>query len=219
MMEMKVARVWEWGDRFEDVKTNCEKYISKRWGETKKECLIYFSGREGDEGIGLDIAAYTSSKEGVGDLAERLFHSMVFRNAKVYSISIQLFEDIFSDSEVYRDSMEEVERELREREKIIAEKFINDPMVKQVARGRKVNFIQQINLVCEMESECANKIVMELVHENFEKIKDLLNDLIGELIEKGLVKRVLGYKLGRSIDELKVGNVDIWMDEVLVWLI
>jgi hypothetical protein len=39
------------------------------------------------------------------------------------------------------------------------------------------------------------------------------------LIGKGLVKRVTGYKLGRSVDELEVGEVDIWGDEVLVWLI
>lgn len=80
-------------------------------------------------------------------------------------------------------------------------------------------FIQQINLLCEMESEYANKIVIELIHEDFEKIKDLLNNLCEELVGKGLVKRIIGYKLGRSVDELKVGEVDIWGEEVLVWLV
>jgi len=214
------ATVWVWGDRFEDVRTNCEKYISKKWRETAKECLVYFSGRERDDGIGLDIAAYVSDKGKVGELTESLFYSMVFAgNAKVYSIVIQLFEDIFSSKEAYPDSLEEVEKKLREQEEIIAKKFINDPKVKEVAQGRKVNFIQQINLLCEMESEYANKIVVELIHEDFEKIKDLLNNLCEELIEKGLVKRITGYKLGRSVDELEVGEVDIWGDEVLVWLI
>lgn len=220
MTKVGSTTIWGWGDRFEDVKTNCEKYISKRWRESVKECLIYFSGRERDDGIGLDIAAYVSGKGKVGELAERLFYSMVFAgNAKVYSIVIQLFEDIFSNNEVYRDSMEEVEEKLREREEIIAKKFVDDPKVKQAAQGRKVSFIQQINLLCEMESEYANKIVVELIHEDFEKIRSLLNNLSEELIEKGLVKRILGYKLGRSVDELKIGDIDIWEDEVIVWLV
>ncbi len=219
-MTAKVATVWGWGDRFEDVRTNCEKYVSNRWRETTKECLIYFSGRERDEGIGLDVAIYVSDKGKVGDLAERLFYSMVFAgNAKVYSISIQLFEDIFSNNEICRNSIEEVERELEEREKIIAKRFLDDPKVKQVAKGRKVTFIPQINLLCEMESEFSNKIVMELIHEDFNKIRNLLKNLSEELIEKGLAKHVLGYKLGRSVDELKVGDVDFWGDDVLVWLI
>ena len=151
---------------------SCEKYISRRWKGTTKECLVYFSGRERDEGIGLDISAYTSDKEKARDLTERLFHSMVFAgNVKVYSVMIQLFEDIFSSNEVYRDSMEEVEKKLKEREEATAEKFTDDPKVRQVAQGRKVNFIQQINLLCEMEPECANKIVIELIHEDFEKVQ------------------------------------------------
>lgn len=220
MTEVKSTTVWGWGDRFEDAKTNCEKYVRKKWKGTIKEGLIYFSGRERDEGIGLDIAVYISNKERIGDLAERLFYSLVFAgNVKVYSITIQLFEDVFSSNEIYRDSMEKVEKELREREAAIAEKFTNDPKVKQVAQGRKVKFIPQINLLCELESEYANKIVIELVHEDFDKIKDLLNNLSEELIKEGLAERILGYKLGRSIEDLKVGDVDIWGDEVLVWII
>jgi hypothetical protein len=220
MTGVKSATVWGWSDRFEDVKTNCEKYVRKRWKGTTEECLIYFSGRERDEGIGLDIAAYTSNKEKIGDLAERLFYSMVFAgNAKVYSITIQLFEDVFSSNEIYRDSMEEVEKKLKEREVAIAEKFTNDPKVRQVAQGRRINFIPQINLLCELESEYANKIVIELIHEDFDKIKDLLNNLSEELIKEGLAERILGYKLGRSTEDLKVGDIDILEDEVLVWII
>ncbi|MGB9717568.1 MAG: hypothetical protein ACP5PQ_02565 [Thermoproteota archaeon] len=161
-----------------------------------------------------------SSREKVGDLAERLFYSIVFAgNAKVYSISIQLFEDAFSSTEVYRNPIEAIKRELEEREKIIIEKFINDPRVKQVAEGRKVTFIPQINLLCEMESDSCDKIVVELIHGDFDKIMNLLNNLSEELIEKGLAKRILGYKLGRSIDELKVEEVEVWKDEVTVWLV
>jgi len=45
------ATIWEWGDRFEDVKTNIEKYLNKKWKETTKECLVEIRARERDEGI------------------------------------------------------------------------------------------------------------------------------------------------------------------------
>ena len=74
-------------------------------------------------------------------------------------------------------------------------------------------------MLCELESEYANKIVIELIREDFDKIKDLLNNLSEELIKEGLAERVLGYKLGRSTEDLKVGDIDILEDEVLVWII
>ncbi len=48
---------------------------------------------------------------------------------------------------------------------------------------------------------------------------NLLNNLSEELIDKGLAKHILGYELGRSVDELKVGDIDLWDDEIVVWLI
>ena len=57
-------------------------------------------------------------------------------------------------------------------------RFIDDPKVKEVAQGRKVDFIQQINLLCEMESEYANKIVVELIHEDFEKIREFFAQVV-----------------------------------------
>jgi hypothetical protein len=57
-------------------------------------------------------------------------------------------------------------------------RFIDDPKVKEVAQGRKVNFIQQINLLCEMGTEYANKIVVELIHEDFEKIREFFAQVV-----------------------------------------
>ncbi|MEM3658865.1 MAG: hypothetical protein QXU11_00490 [Thermoproteota archaeon] len=217
--KVRVATVWSWGERFQDVKGNCEKYVKKRWEEKTKECLISFFGRERDEGISLGIDAYTSDIEKVGDLAERLFYSMVFAgNIKVYSITIKLFEDILSSNEIYRDSMEEIEKELEKLKEIIPKRFINDPKVGQVAQGRKVSFIWEIYLLCEMESEYTNKIVIELAHSDFEGIKDILNKLSEELIENGLAKRILGYRLWKSVEDLKVEFVDVYGDEASVFI-
>lgn len=70
-----------------------------------------------------------------------------------------------------------------------------------------------------MGSECADKIVMELIYEDFGELKGLLDRLSEELIHKNLVKRSLGYKLGKSVEELKTGDVDIWGDGVLVYVL
>ncbi|MGC8578324.1 MAG: hypothetical protein ACP5M7_10085 [Thermoproteota archaeon] len=214
------AVIWGWGDDFKDAKINCEKYVSKKWRENTKEGCIYLTCREWNEGIGVDFAAYTSDKEKVGDLAERLLYIAAFDgNAKVYSIRLLLFDSIISGNEVCRHSMEEVESELRKREHLIAERFINDPEVKEVAQGKKVVFIPRIDLLCELESRYANKLVVEVVHEDFKQMKKLLESVCSALIKEGLATRVLGYRLGKSIDDMKVRYVYIWGDEVLVRIV
>jgi len=211
------AVIWGWGDDFKDAKANCEKYISSRWKENTKEICIYLTCRDWNEGIGLDLAAYTSDKEMVGDLAERLLYVAAFDgNAKVYSIRLLLFDSMVSKNEVCRHSMEEVENELKRREGLIAERFINDPEVKEVAQGRKVVFIPRIDLLCELESQCANKLVVEVVHENFKQMRELLDSVCNALIKEGLATRVLGYRLGKSVEDMKVRYVDTWGNEVLV---
>jgi len=219
-MRTTVATVWGWGDEFENVKENSNKYVSRRWREGTKECSIEIMARERIEGICYYITTYTSNPKNVGNLAERIFYVALSEgDTKVDRITIQLFDTIFSDNEEYRDSIKEVKKELKAREKIIASKFVNDPKVKSVAHGRVVVFIPQINLLCELESQVANKIVMEIIHEDFPCMISLLNSLIHSLVKEGLARRVLGYKLGRSVDDLEVGDVDVWENEVRVWLI
>jgi len=211
------ATIWSWGDDFEDAKVNCETYIAKMWKENTKECCVYLTCRDWNEGIGLDFAAYTSDKKKVGDLAERLLYIAAFDgNAKVYSIRILLFDSIISENEVCRSSMEEIESELSERDRLIAKKFVNDPEVKEVAQGKKIVFIPRIDLLCELESSYANKLVVEVVHEDFKQMKKLLNSICNTLVKEGLAIRVLGYRLGKSIDSIKIRDVDVWGNEVLV---
>jgi len=71
----------------------------------------------------------------------------------------------------YRNITEEVEKELKECEKILVSKFMNDSRVKQVAQGRNIRFIPQISMRYELESKIANKIIIEAMREDFLLIK------------------------------------------------
>lgn len=73
-------------------------------------------------------------------------------------------------------------------------------------------------MLCELESRYANKIVVELVHIDFSRIKSLLDSLSSGLIEGGLAERVLRYELGRGVDDLEVLYVNSDRDEIYVWL-
>ncbi len=74
-MTPMAATLWVWGDDFDHVRKNCEKYVSKKWKENIKECSIEISARRRDEGICYYIVVYTSNLQSIGDLAEGLFDS------------------------------------------------------------------------------------------------------------------------------------------------
>ncbi|MBO3832461.1 MAG: hypothetical protein FGF51_03635 [Candidatus Brockarchaeota archaeon] len=88
--------VWGWGDEFEDVEKNCEKYVSKRWDETVKECCIDISARDRGEDIHFHITYFTSEREGIRDLAQSMFDIALFagRNVKVDFVTIELFDHL-----------------------------------------------------------------------------------------------------------------------------
>lgn len=219
-MKRTAATIWGWGERFEDVRINSEKYVSKKWKPTVKECSIDIIASERSEGISYYITAYVSNPKSVGDLAENLFYAaFVEKDTKVHLVEIQLFDTVFSKNLKYRDTLEEVEKVLKECEKILVSKFMNHPKVREVARGRKVKIIPQIDLLCELESKIANKITMEIIHEDFSLMKNLLHSLSNGIIKENLSERILGYKLGRNIGNYKVGDIDVWGDEVTIWLV
>lgn len=99
---------------------------------------------------------------------------------------IQLFDAIISENVRYHDSMEKVESELKEHEEKVGRKFIDHPKVKDIAQGKRAVFIPKINLLCELESRVANKITMEIIHEDFSLIKNLLHSLSTRMIKEGL---------------------------------
>ncbi|MBO3841494.1 MAG: hypothetical protein FGF48_03650 [Candidatus Brockarchaeota archaeon] len=141
-------------------------------------------------------------------------------STKIRFVEIGLFDEMLSTTVKYRNTLEEVEKALGERERILVDKFMNNPKIKEVARGRKVIMIPQIYLLCELESKIANKITIEVIHEDdFAAMKNLLNSLTDMLIQRGFATRVAGYELGRNIEDYKLGDIDVWGDEVTVWLV
>lgn len=39
------------------------------------------------------------------------------------------------------------------------------------------------------------------------------------IIEMGLAEQILGYKLVGDIEDFRIGYIDVWKDEVTVWLV
>jgi len=76
----------------------------------------------------------------------------------------------------------------------------------------------EIKLLCRMESEYANKIVVELIHEDFEKIRDLLNILRRTGWERLGENESWAINWEEALMNLRL-ETDIWGGEVLVWLI
>ncbi|MBO3832265.1 MAG: hypothetical protein FGF51_02615 [Candidatus Brockarchaeota archaeon] len=221
-MRRRYATIWGWGDRFEEVRINSEKYVSKEWRETIKECVIDFVATERSGGIGYYITAYTSNPKGVGDLAEGLFYvALNERDTKVHLIAIELFDEIRSAAIKYCNTLEEVEKTLEKHKEVLRDRFANHPEVKEVAQGRKVTVVHQITLLCELESRVANKIVIEVTYDiDFGAMKNLLHSLVNRMIERGLATRVSGYGLeAKDIGDYKLERVDDLGDEVIVWLV
>ncbi len=115
-----------------------------------------FLARERNDGIVYYVTAFVNDPKNIDDLARYLFKVVLFQgDTKIYHVGVQLSDSVSSDTIQYRDSMEEVESELKKLEEKIAEKFSEDPKVKEVAKGRKVEFIPEVCLLCELESRWA----------------------------------------------------------------
>lgn len=219
-MKTVSSAIWEWGDEFENVRTNSEKYVSKRWRKTTKECGIDIVALERNEGISYCITAYVSNPRSVSDLAEGLFYVALGEGyTKVYFISIRLSDKVLSTSQRCYNTLEEVERMFEERKKTLVSKFMDHPKVKQVAQGRQVEFTLQTNLLCELDSKIVNKIIIEVIGENFSLMKSLLHSLSHRIIKENLAERILGYELGGAAKTYKIGDIDIWKNEVTVRLV
>jgi len=213
------ATIWSWGEEFEDVGKNCEKYISKRWDENIKECGVWILARERNEGIIYNVVLFVSDPKNISDLAQRLFYATLFQgNTKIDFVLARLSDSISASRISCHDSMETVERELKKLGEKVIEKFSGDPKIRQMMIGREVVFIPEIDLLCELESQLTNKIVVEVIHDFFPHIRDLLDSLTSRLIKEGLAKRVLGYKLEGGVNDLKVEDTEVRGKKVFVWL-
>ncbi|MBO3797638.1 MAG: hypothetical protein QXI42_09470 [Thermoproteota archaeon] len=216
----KSARVWGWGDKFEDVKTNCEKYVAKRWTENTKECCLGIMARERNEGIFYFIDVYTGDSKSVGSLAEGLFQVALSQGeTKVDFVTIRLYDDIISKNIRHCKSIEEIEKEFKKHEEAIVSRFINDPRVCNAAKGKNVIFIPETHLLCELKSKVCNKVIVETICDlGFETLRDFLYSLSDKIIKKNLAEEVIGYELRGSVEEFKINDVDVGCDEVYVYL-
>ncbi|MEM2841976.1 MAG: hypothetical protein QW201_01575 [Thermoproteota archaeon] len=75
---------------------------------------------------------------------------------------------------------------LKEFEKLTTKKFSDHPKLKSVKPGKKIVFVPEISLLYELESKLAIKITMEVVHEDFSLIRNLLRSLSNRMIKRGL---------------------------------
>ena len=218
---MNRATVWGWGDDFEAVKTNSEKYVSKRWKETTKECAIGITAKERYEGTSFYITAFTSDPKKVGELADRLLDTALGLkgDVKVDFVTIVLSEDMVSEKELYRDNSEHVEEEYRRCEKALVAKVGANPKMRAKVQGKKIVVIPEIALTCELESDYANKVIVDATDSDFTRLKNFIHSLSEGLIKEGLAKSTVGFKLYEDVEKLKIEDIDAEGDEVYVWLV
>lgn len=218
---MSRATIWGWGDDFETVKTNSQKYISKRWKGTTKECAIGVTAIERYEGTSFDIAAYTSNPQKVGELAKRLFDIAIGLegDVKVDFVMIVLSRDVVSEKELYRDSLRHVEEEYSRCDKALIAKVGADPKMKAKVQGKKIVVIPQITLTCELDSDHANKVIVDATDSDFTRLRNFIHSVNKGLIKEGLAKSIVGFKLYEDVEKLKIYDINIEGDEVYVWLV
>lgn len=214
------ATVWMWGDDLEAVRVNSEKYVSKRWRGTMEECAIGITGRERDEGTIFYLTAYSSNPKRIGDLAEHLLNVALNlgEDVKVDFVTILLSDHMNSGKELYRDDLEHVEEEYERNRRILTERFGMDPMVKTKAGGREIIVVPEVSLKCELNSDCANKIIADVVDFDFQRLKNFTRSLSEKLIYEGLARHIVGYKLFVDIERLEIESISIHEDKVYVRL-
>ncbi len=84
--------------------------------------------------------------------------------------------------------MENIEDELEEFRRMLADRFSGDPKIGTVARGRKVMFLTLFALLCELEPLSGNKMITEVHHFDLEMLKSFLDLVNKRLIREGLAK-------------------------------
>ena len=218
---MNRATVWGWGDDFEAARTNSEKYVSKRWKEKTKECAIGITAIERLEGTSFYIAAFTSDPKKVGDLADRLLDVALGLKGdiKVDFVTIVLSEDMISEKELYRDSLRYVEEEYKRCEKALVAKVREDPKMKAKVQGRKIVVIPEVCITCELDSDYANKVIVDATDTNFTRLKNFIHSVNERLIKEELAKGIVGFKLTEDVEKLKIEDIDVEGDKIYMWFV
>ena len=214
---MTSATVWAGSEERELARVNSEKYVAKRWKNTTKQCCITITGRKHGKGTSIAISVYTSDRDKVGEFAEELLGTAIRGDSKPYFIIIELYDYMASHKEKYTDDIKTVEEEYKNREQYLIQRFKDDPRVKALTHGEKpIEVYPTTRLHCGLESEKANKIIVEAIDEYFPHVLSVMRFLTEELIERGLAKRVIGYGLSKknmekldiiSVEEIETGEL------------
>jgi hypothetical protein len=208
-----------WGDEPELAGENAEKYVSKRWKDTTRECSIALTGRITDEDVLFSITAYVSDKSGLKDLVDDLLDVGLTGKSKIYSITVSLYDDKVSDEERYRESLNIVQEACKRREQTLTKMFRENPEVKALLEGGKPLIVIPVTtLFCELESERVNKVIVKAGNYNLEDILSILHLLINRLIERNVAKNILGYGLREGIEELEIDDLYVKEGKVYIWL-
>lgn len=217
---MKEAMVWGWGDEPELAGENAERYISKKWKATMTECSITITGRITEEDVLFRITAYIRGKpKGVKNLVDNMLGAGLTRKGKVYSITVGFYDYMASDEEKYRYSLSNVKEICRSRIQILMQKFKEHPRVKALLeKENSLVVIPTTTLLCELESEQADKLIVKAGNYNLEDILKILHLLTDELIKRKVATRILGYSLKDDIEKLEIDDLYVEKKTVYLWL-
>ncbi len=219
--KMTSHRIWFPADLPQDVRKRAEEHIRRMWKNTTKECELWISGRDRQLGAGFGVRAYAVAPQIVPSLVERLMDLAMARNNKIHDVGLELHGRVVSAGERYQDDMQTVQKAYDEQQKILTERVKEDGRVSEaLSKGAKDVYVYaQTNIVCELRSEQASKIVVEAIADYLELTMECLDLLVDELRRRGLAGGVVGYRLWRDLDRLVIDEIRVNDEDVLVWLL
>lgn len=214
---MKGARVWGWGDDLELAGKNAQTYVNKRWRSTTEECSIAVDGRSED--VLFKITVYTSKPEVVEDLVNNLFDVALTRGSKIYSVTVNLYENMASNEITCVNSLPFVREAYEKRKQILIGKFKYHPEVKPLLEEeRTLTVIPATAILCELESKIFNKVIVWTSNHDLDLLVDYAHLLANRLIEREIATRIVGYELRNNVEELTILDLDVDTKEKKVYL-
>lgn len=213
--------IWIPGDRSKDIGRKSRECVSEQWGKCIRECEVVVWGRDRDDGTGFSIRAYMGSRDKVPSLAARLLDLVDRLNTKIYGFSLRFHDRLLSQDEKCVDDMRTVERIYDEQQRVLEENVRRDDRVKEALSKGATDILvyAQTNLSCELSDANVNKVVVETIGDYLERTQQYLQTLVRELQNAELAKGVVGYRLWRDLDKLKIDDIDASdKDVVVVWL-
>ncbi|MEM3390079.1 MAG: hypothetical protein QW491_11810 [Thermoproteota archaeon] len=185
-----------------------ETCLVDKWRSTTEECSIAMDGRSED--VLFKITVYTSKPEVVEDLVNNLFDVALTRGSKIYSVTVNLYEHMASNEITSINSLLHVREACEKRKQILVEKFKDHSEVKPLLEeGGTLIVIPATAIMCELESEAYNKVIVWTGNHDLDLLVDYAHLLAGRLIEREIATRIVGYELRNSVEELTILDIDV----------